>query len=509
MSMVSSRVRRLAFALVGLGAWVSAGCGEAPTSQENTLSQAARQEKAPELIIQDASVLNDPTRTAESGAWSFGRLVATMSGPVAPSAFVRDNLPRWAGQDDAARLLETWPTLADGSLDLAKAPLRLAAIVHHPDAQGGAGEGRFVFDGVDASGKPLGLAVTLKYVVARDQAQRWQDLASRTPGSEAFNAELQSLTDRFTAGQVHVAVTPEAAASRSGRRVGALLVDDTEAPSVALIAPAAGSFLRGTVVVTANATDNVGVSRVDFFHGTTLIGSSSAAPFSVSWNTTSTSGNRTLTAQAFDAAGNPATSSPVTVMVDNSPPVPITGVPQYNTISQGYVRGVVTVGWTVTDQSLSGVALTEFMQEGTVIAAMAGQPGVASYNFTWDTRVLANRSYSLSIRATDNAGNVQLGYRSLTVDNVLPTANLTAPANGSVVSGNVTLNAYASDSQALYQVIFEIDGVATFFVSGTSPGPYARTWDTTGKSGTHTIVAVAYDRAGNSRRSNTATVTVP
>jgi hypothetical protein len=516
MSIVSSRVRRLAFALVGLSAWVSAGCGEAPTPQDT--AQARPAEASHELVIQDASVLNDPTRTAESGAWSFGRLVATMSGPVAPSDFVRDNLPRWAGQDDAsreraARLLETWPTLADGSLDLDKAPLRLAAIVHRPDSRGGAGEGRFVFDGVDASGTPLGLSVTLKYVTAqtRDQAQHWQALASKAPGSEAFNAELQSLTDRFTASpaQVQVTATPEAAASRSSRQVSALLADDTQPPSVTLSSPAAGSFLRGTFVVTANAYDNVGVSRVDFYDGTTLIGSSYAAPFSVSWNTTSTAGNRTLTAQAFDAAGNSTTSSPVTVMVDNSPPVPITGAPQYNPVSQNYVRGVISVGWTVTDQSLSGVALTEFMQEGTVIATAAGQPGVASYNFDWDTRVLSNRSYSLSIRATDNAGNSQVGNRSLIVDNVLPTSVLTAPSNGAVVVGNVTLSANASDTQALYQVVFEIDGVSTFFVSGTSPGPYTRTWDTTGKPGTHTIVAVASDRAGNVRRSNAVTVIVP
>ncbi|MHA7630431.1 Ig-like domain-containing protein [Corallococcus sp. M7] len=508
MSMHSRRFRRLAIALVGAGAWLSAGCGELPTPQENTPSQ---------VVIQDAAVLNDPASTA----WSFNRLVTAMSGPVAPSDFVRDNLPRWAGQDAptqslVARLLETWPTLADGSLDLAKAPLRLESIVHQPAAldvaRGSAGEGRFVFGGVDASGNPLGLTVTLSYALAartpaeaREWTQRWQELASRTPGSEAFKVELQALTDRITAspGQGRAA----AASPNPRPQARALLPDDTTPPTVAISSPAPASFLRGTYVVTANASDDVGVTQVDFYDGATLIGSSIAAPFSVNWNTTgATSGNHTLTAQAFDAAGNSTTSSAVTVLVDNFAPVVNLGVPQYNPMSQYYVRGIVTVGWTVTDQSLSGVAQTEFMQEGVVKATAPGYSDY-TYNFTWDTRVLGNRPYSLALRATDNAGNVQMSTRSLIVDNQLPTSVLTSPANGAVVSGNVTLTANASDSQALLQVIFEIDGVATYFIGAGNP--FTRTWDTTGKSGTHTIVAIASDRAGNSRRSNAVTVTVP
>lgn len=451
MSMVSSRVRRLAVALIGVGAWLSAGCGQPTTPAEETAASGH------ELVLQDTAVLNVSARTA----WSFGQLMTAMSGPVAPSDFVRDNLPRWAGQDATTRslveqLLAAWPTLADGSLDLEKAPLRLESTVHH------AGEGRFAFSGMDASGNPLGLTVTVNYVQA-----------ARLPGSE----------------------------------VRARLLDDTTPPSVALSSPAPASNLRGTVVVSANASDDVGVTQVDFYDGTTLIGSSFAAPFSVSWDTTAVVlGNHTLTAQAYDAASNSTTSSAVTVMVDNVAPVIVTGVPQYNPTSQNYVRGIVTVGWTVSDQSLSGVALAEFLQDGVVKATMAGMPGVASYNFTWDTRVLGNRSYNLSLRATDNAGNVQTSVRSLIVDNQLPSSTLLSPTNGAVVSGNVTLSAAASDSQAMQQVIFEIDGVATYFVGAS---PYTRTWDTTGKSGTHTIVAIAYDRAGNSRRSSAVTVTVP
>jgi uncharacterized protein (TIGR03118 family) len=97
---------------------------------------------------------------------------------------------------------------------------------------------------------------------------------------------------------------------------------DVVAPSgVAITAPAAGT-VAGSVVLTAAASDNVGVSHVDFQvkigTTTTTIGSATTAPFSVTWNsTTAANGPATLTAVALDAAGNSTTSAAVAVTVNN------------------------------------------------------------------------------------------------------------------------------------------------------------------------------------------------
>ena len=40
---------------------------------------------------------------------------------------------------------------------------------------------------------------------------------------------------------------------------------DTEPPAVAITGPTAGSHVSGNVTVTADASDNVGVTRVDFY----------------------------------------------------------------------------------------------------------------------------------------------------------------------------------------------------------------------------------------------------
>ena len=71
--------------------------------------------------------------------------------------------------------------------------------------------------------------------------------------------------------------------------------------------------------MTANASDNVGVTGVQFrLDGANLGAEDTAAPYSISWNTTLvTSGSHTLTAVARDAAGNLTTSAAVTVTVSN------------------------------------------------------------------------------------------------------------------------------------------------------------------------------------------------
>ncbi len=79
--------------------------------------------------------------------------------------------------------------------------------------------------------------------------------------------------------------------------------------------------MSGTVTLTASASDNVGVAGVQFLVDgaqSRRRGHHPTAPYSVSWNTTTvTNGTYTLTARARDAAGNTATSAPVSVTVAN------------------------------------------------------------------------------------------------------------------------------------------------------------------------------------------------
>ena len=92
---------------------------------------------------------------------------------------------------------------------------------------------------------------------------------------------------------------------------------DTTPPSVNITSPANGATVTNTVSVSANATDNVGVSSVQFLLDGAALGSPvSNAPFSVAWDTaTAVAGNHTLQARATDFAGNVSTSASVAVTV--------------------------------------------------------------------------------------------------------------------------------------------------------------------------------------------------
>src|SRR5207245_3132419 len=61
---------------------------------------------------------------------------------------------------------------------------------------------------------------------------------------------------------------------------------DTTPPAVSITAPATGASIAGTVTVSANASDNVGVVGVQFkLDGVNLGAEVTTAPYSVSWNT--------------------------------------------------------------------------------------------------------------------------------------------------------------------------------------------------------------------------------
>jgi hypothetical protein len=75
----------------------------------------------------------------------------------------------------------------------------------------------------------------------------------------------------------------------------------------------------GTLTLSASASDNVGVSKVEFWIDGSLVGSLTNGPFTLSYDSRQlANGSHSLTAKAFDAAGNSATSSPVAFEVSNA-----------------------------------------------------------------------------------------------------------------------------------------------------------------------------------------------
>ncbi|MDH2428058.1 glycoside hydrolase family 48 protein [Sphaerisporangium sp. TRM90804] len=93
-----------------------------------------------------------------------------------------------------------------------------------------------------------------------------------------------------------------------------------QAPTVSLTSPTAGQTFTApaTVSLAATAADSDGtVAKVDFYNGSTLLGSDTSSPYTYSW-TNVAAGSYSLTARATDNAGAVTTSSPVGITVSGT-----------------------------------------------------------------------------------------------------------------------------------------------------------------------------------------------
>jgi chitodextrinase len=89
-------------------------------------------------------------------------------------------------------------------------------------------------------------------------------------------------------------------------------------PTVNLTAPTQGANYQppANITLTASPNDSDGtIARVDFYNGSTLLGTSVAAPYSYAWNNVP-AGTYTLSAVAFDNLGASGSSSGVTITVN-------------------------------------------------------------------------------------------------------------------------------------------------------------------------------------------------
>ena len=98
----------------------------------------------------------------------------------------------------------------------------------------------------------------------------------------------------------------------SVNRIGFAATGDSIAPTVSITSPANGAIVvrKSNVAINATASDNVGVTRVDFFVNGALQCSDTTAPYSCTWRVPNPM-NKTyqLQARAFDLAGNVGTAT--------------------------------------------------------------------------------------------------------------------------------------------------------------------------------------------------------
>ncbi len=179
---------------------------------------------------------------------------------------------------------------------------------------------------------------------------------------------------------------------------------DTVAPTVALLSPASGTTVSGVASVQVTATDNVGVTQLEWYLDGVLKGTGPGGSLSFSWSTAGTSnGTHTLQTRALDAAGNVGTSAPLSVVVQNgadtiAPTVRITSPVSGTTISRS--AKTTRVYATATDNA--AVTRVELKADGKLVASSTSANPV----FSWNTSKVTVGTHTLQTFAYDAAGNV-------------------------------------------------------------------------------------------------------
>ncbi|MBI2816205.1 MAG: hypothetical protein HYX72_04635 [Acidobacteria bacterium] len=177
---------------------------------------------------------------------------------------------------------------------------------------------------------------------------------------------------------------------------------DTAPPQTSITNPTDGATVSGVVSVTATATDNVGITKVNLLIDGAVAGTATAAPFTFSWDTTKTArGKHTLQTVAYDAADNSGASGLATVTIPDSTDSTAPVVAITNPLNGAVVPRNTTVTITATATDNVGVAKVEFYVAGKLVGTVTNSP----YSYAWKVPARKNASYTLKAIAYDGTGN--------------------------------------------------------------------------------------------------------
>jgi len=246
-------------------------------------------------------------------------------------------------------------------------------------------------------------------------------------------------------------------------------------PTVSLTAPAANASFTApaTVTLQATAADADGsVTKVEFFNGSTSLGSVTAAPYSITWSNVA-AGAYSLTAVATDNSGATTTSTTVSITVNSS-----TG--------GGNCAGIAT--WSASAVYTGG---NQVVYNGNLYTAkwwtQGNQPDI-------------NTGDGLPWQLVGACSGTTPGNTPPTVSLTSPTANasFTAPAS-------ITLQASASDADGNVAKVQFFNGSTSLGTVTTTPYTFA--WSNVA-AGTYSLTAVATDNGGATTTSAAVSITV-
>ncbi|KGK28798.1 hypothetical protein EL45_18925, partial [Cellulophaga sp. E6(2014)] len=259
------------------------------------------------------------------------------------------------------------------------------------------------------------------------------------------------------------------------------IVLDNTTPTIDITTPIEGDDIinateDGDVTISGTTTDveNGQTVTVTFNDGTNPVVTTTATVTGNAWTATDAdisgldNGNITVTADVTDVALNPATDTETIVLDNTLPTIDITTPIEGDGIVNATEDGDVTISGTTTDVE-DGQTVTVTFDDGTnpVVTTTATVTGNAWTATDADISGLDNGNITVTADVTDVALNPANDNEIITLDNTLPTIDITTPIEGDGIvnateDGDVTISGTTTDVE---------DGqtVTVTFDDGTNP----------------------------------------
>ncbi len=314
-------------------------------------------------------------------------------------------------------------------------------------------------------------------------------------------------TTTANSGTQYECVVSNASGSVTSNIAALTVISLSVPPVVSITSPNNGSSIiaGSSINITANASETNGnIVQVQFFNGATLLGTSSASPYSYPMSNVP-AGNYSLTAVATDANGVSTTSSAVALSVTafnpTYPTVILTNPANGNSFMAGSSITISALAYVGNGSTISSVV---FYNGSSYIGMATSSP----YTFTWNNVPAGN--YTLIAKVYYN---IWKSLTSTAVNITVTAANLAPSIIAQPVSMTVTAPASATFSVAAtgapapaFQWMQSVNGGAFTNISGATSSSYTTAATNVANSGTQFECVVT--NASGAVTSNAATLSV-
>ncbi len=262
---------------------------------------------------------------------------------------------------------------------------------------------------------------------------------------------------------------------------------DNTAPYVEIVVPGNNSIVGGIVTINITSSDPHNHTTWLEVNGSVIAVWSGAGNFTYDWDTSTLSdGVYEVVAYANDTASNIG-SYRILLVIDNTAPTVKIVTPENNSV----VGGVIFIN--VTSRDIHNHT-TWLEIDGDIVAVWLG---AGNFSFELNTSTLSDGNHTIILYANDTIGNVNSYRVIITVDNTVPTIQLSLSPlyDSEYVSGIVTISVNSSDPH----------GNATWLIiscgenqTWAGVGDFFYLWNTTKYvDGSYNISAYANDTVGN------------